>query len=124
MPVASRVRPALTVLTLVLTAGCGAPGYERCVAEGGEWRTSARDPGGDGVCVAPAPDEGRPCRNRSECAAGICECPGIPYEAGPGRVEDGVEVTGSCSRFPARGGAGWICTVEEGVAHRQGIIVD
>ena len=118
------MRLASVAFVLVAVAAACTPASERCIHGGGDWRTPVRDPGGDGVCVAPAADEGKACRSSGECAAHFCECPGNPYEGGPNRVADGTAATGTCARFPARGGAGWMCTVEDGVVHRQGIIVD
>jgi hypothetical protein len=96
----------------------------RCEQTGGVWRKPIHDRETDGVCIAPAPDEGKACRNSRECAAGLCACPGNPYPAGPDRVPDGTPTEGTCARFPVAPGAGWICAVEDGKVRRHGIIVD
>jgi hypothetical protein len=82
------------------------------------------NPRAGGACVMPARDGEKPCRSGNECSIGWCECPDNPFEGGPHRLEDGAETAGTCATFPARGGAGWMCVVEQGRAHRQGIIVD
>lgn len=72
----------------------------------------------------PAGDGSKACRDGGECSLHLCECADNPFEGGPHTVADGAEGAGVCATFPARSGAGWMCTVEQGRVHRQGIIVD
>jgi hypothetical protein len=98
--------------------------YERCAGQGGSWFSSASRPKAAGVCILPAGDGGKPCRESSDCSVQWCECQDNPFEDGPHQLEDGAEATGTCATFPARGGAGWMCAVEHGHVIRHGIIVD
>jgi hypothetical protein len=72
--------------------------------------------------VTPALDVDKPCANSNECSMRWCVCPGSPYA--PHNLEDGANAAGTCARFPAPGGAGWLCTIESGRIKRHGMIVD
>lgn len=117
-------------LLAILLLSCGAhqPSVAECSKRGGAIFTGpATMPPAQqhSACILPAADAGKPCRGPADCT-NICACP----EPLPARDPDNpgepipTKVVGTCSEFPPMSGGGFYCTVENGRAHPDGIIVD
>ena len=118
-----RKDPRRYALALAALIGCSEP-WNKCAREGGRWFTKASE----GVCIKPAADAGKACRDRKDCQV-LCLCPGnLSFPGAEGHPEldqyEGAEMEGACAEYPVASGAGWQCTIDGGKVHRHGIIVD